>query len=224
MPCCPRSSSSCSARALPAGGRGGGRGRGVDGEVGARDDRDLGARLHLRGVHGHDHGARHGVRHRLCRRQLGRRLGRVVDDRLGFPTHRWAVADGPDVETERLQALRGRRRLVVGAGPVQDGHRHRRRRRQRAARVRVLAVRFEAEELVDGVVVLRLSRELDVPVAPTLVHVVAELVHRHRHGELRCAVDVDVVVPEDQADHVGGREARVNGELSRRRPRRAAGR
>ena len=54
-------------------------------------------------------------------------LDGVVHDRLGLPAHRRAVADRPDVETERLQALRRRRRLVVGAGPVQDGHRHRRR-------------------------------------------------------------------------------------------------
>ena len=72
---------------------------------------------------------------------------------------------------------------------------------------------LEAEELVDGVVVLWLGGELDVPVTPTLVRVTAELVHGDRHGELRRAVHVDVVVGQDQVDHGAGREARVDGEL-----------
>ena len=145
--------------------------------------------------------------------RLGRRLGRVVDDRLGLLADRRAVADRPDVEAERLQALRRVGRLVVGARAVHHRDRHRRRGRQRAARVGVLVARLQPEELVDGGVVLRLGRELDVPVAAALVDVAAELVHRHRQRQLRRRVDVDVVVAEDQADHVAGREARVDREL-----------
>ena len=90
-------------------------------------------------------------------------------------------------------------------------------------------VRSDAEHLVDGGLVLRLRRELDLAVAAPLVDEVATGAirigdHGHRQGELGHRVDVDRVEVEHEVRHVVHRPRLVEGEVALHRVDQVRGR